>query len=245
MQKTQLEKIEWMGYQWRMQEHWGQVHPKNNWQWYSPDCVRIMADGSLELYTKYQPKKFMVYDPAIKKQIEVFPHTGVGLISSVQEFHFGYYKIVAKLPSGLWLWPAIWGWGGVNWLREFDILEGYSNKNGTYFRWGWPLWKIWKLQSNFHYKDQNGVQSMAGAENMFVGFRNPAKRFITYEMEWTPEFIKLYVDGHLRRTLQGEAMQYFQEPVNFLINNGTRRQHPISAPASVFTIKSFTHDSRI
>lgn len=230
-----------MGYEWLMQEAWGIVHPHNNWQWYDKGCVRQLHDGTLELSTRINPKIINVYDPDLGRNKTVFPKTSIGLVCCQYPFTYGYYKIVAKLPAGANLWPAIWAWGG-DWDREIDIIEAYSNSRGSYHRCGWPFWKIWKLQSNFHYKDNSGSHQVVGAKNMFVGFRRPESQFLTYEMDWDPKFITISINGKIKRTLKGDVMKYFNKPVQFIINNGVRRENKIEAHTSRFLIKSFEYD---
>ncbi len=223
-------KITWKGYEWLLQEAWGNIHPEFTYKWYDPSCV-IVDNDSLKLLTKYNPKKFEI------NGINIISETGIGLISCQYPFHFGIYDIEAKLPEGSNLWPAIWLWDK---NKEIDIMEAYSNDKGSYFRCGWDFWKLWKIQNNFHYKNNN-INTHIGARNMFVGFNNPTSGFIKYRMEWTSEFIKISINGKVRRIFKGDTMKYFQRSTQFVINNGVKDTHKVGSPVSIFEIKDFKY----
>lgn len=222
--------ITWKTYDWLTQETWGNIHPEFPYKWYDPDCV-IVDNESLKLLTKYKPKEFIINGR------KIISNTAIGLISCQYPFHFGTYEIEAKIPEGADLWPAIWLWSLETWPPEIDIMEAYSNSRGSYFRWCWP---IWSLQSNFHYRE-TGIIKSVGAKNMHCGLSNPASRFIKFGMEWTPEYIKITIDGKVRRTLKGDIMKHFQMPMRFVINNGVKDTHKVGSPASIFEIRNFNY----
>lgn len=227
--------INWMGYMWLTHETWGRYHPKNIQQWYDTDCVQIKGDDSLSLYTKYKPKRFTGEHEGIP--YDNVAETAVGLVSCQYLFHFGKYEIVAKLPSGPNLWPAIWLWSLTEWPPEIDIIEAYSNHKGSYFDWNiFP----YKVKRNFFYRE-NGKVEQVGAKNIWVGFRPPNKRFVKYQMEWTPDHIKIGANGCYSRIIDGEVMKYYQEPMRFIINNAVHKDHPVGAPYTEFKIKSFKY----
>jgi hypothetical protein len=234
---TESPTISWMGYEWLNRETWGRAHYKHSYKWYDPSCV-IVGKSSLKLLTKYNPKRLIVFNPDTGKDVNILPQTGIGLISCQHPFHFGEYEIIAKLPYGKYLWPAIWLWDLNTWPPEIDILEAYSNSRNSYFKW----WKFppYSIKSNFHYTDDDGKQE-AGAKNLWVGFRQPQNRFIKFQMTWTPDKIEIGANGCITRRLTGEVMKHFQQPMRFVINNGVSRAHPWGSPPSVFEIKRFSY----
>lgn len=225
--------MKWMGRNWIKQETWGQVHPEKSNVWYDPSAVILDSENRLHLLTQYHPKYF-------KEVNDVVP-VGVGLVCCLDSFHFGRYTIEAKLPVGKNLWSAIWLYSLGGEYAEIDIVEAYSNVYGSYcsFR-PFRLPAIYKLDSNFHYiKDEEWVT--IGTKTHYVGFENPTKRFITYDMVWTPESIKLYADGRLQRVLKGKVMEHFQRPMRMVLNNSIRfgREYPIEQ--TDFVIKHFNY----
>lgn len=115
-------------------------------------------------------------------------------------FKYGQVEIVAKMPAGDWLWPAIWflptkSVYGV-WPRsgEIDLLESRGNRNytddnniqigcehfGSTLHFG-PNW------------DQNAWQTATFAKNSLSG-EGFNVGFHKYQVEWTDEHIKFSVD---------------------------------------------------
>lgn len=98
------------------------------------------------------------------------------------------------MPKGDWLWPAIWmlpknnAYGGWPASGEIDILESYGNNNcdgannsmfgsTLHFGPGWP-YNAWEK-----------------AHEMYTHTESLANDFHTYELEWTKEHIKTFIDG--------------------------------------------------
>ncbi|KAI0036401.1 concanavalin A-like lectin/glucanase domain-containing protein [Vararia minispora EC-137] len=109
---------------------------------------------------------------------------------------YGKVEVVAKLPTGDWLWPAIWmlpvsdAYGPWPISGEIDIMEARGNDiayaQGVNFvrstlTWG-PMESL--IARTF------GWQSMK--RNTF------AAGFHTYTLEWTDAFVKMYVDSRLK-----------------------------------------------
>ncbi|XP_066259306.1 beta-1,3-glucan-binding protein-like [Euwallacea similis] len=121
-------------------------------------------------------------------------------IKTCDSFGFTYGKVVvrAKIPSGDWLWPAVWmmplynSYGGWPASGEIDILEARGNKNlldrngvsvgtqqvGSTLHWG-PFSQFNKWPST-HYEKNNKV-----------GFDDD---FHEYTLEWSSQNITFYVD---------------------------------------------------
>lgn len=97
---------------------------------------------------------------------------------------YGYFEARLKLPKGKGTWPAFWMMpaDGGNWPHcgEIDIMEEVgTNPNYT--------------SSSIHctaYNHTIGTQKTA--ERLTPGAED---EFHTYALEWTPDFIRTYVDG--------------------------------------------------
>ena len=227
--------INFSGRSWLPQERWGQYHPKKDWCWYDPDCVKIDNWGYAHLETHYNPKEF---DGVESKY-------GVGLISSVEDFDYGYFEIEAKLPTGRKLWPAFWMWSGP-WPPEIDIFEGYTNGNNGYLKFnrfnprGW-----WNLPSNI-WTHNNGEEAInLGARTGFSGFKDPTKHFIKYGCLWTEDLIQIEHDGRIvRKITDPEVLKHFHgKKMNVIINNHFQEFPPEGEDNySDFTIKYFKYE---
>ena len=203
---------------WFIGQPWGDFHPDSLYQYYgkSEDFVEI-ENGSLNLYTRYSPKKF--YD--FKNNINIIIPYGIGLVISKKSFKYGYYEVNGILPTGKLLWPAIWLTAEKTWPPEIDILEAYSGKKSDYSnQFGIPFVKF---EPNIHYGFvEDKTKSSYGAKVYPLPF-NPSQRPVTYAVHWTEKFIKFYYDGYLIfQTEKKEILDYFNREdvkMNIIINN--------------------------
>ncbi|KAF8521627.1 glycoside hydrolase family 16 protein [Hysterangium stoloniferum] len=111
---------------------------------------------------------------------------------------YGKVEIRAKIPTGDWLWPALW-------MLPVDNAYG-----------PWPLSASLLLLSGLTYL-RRGSNVVRGSLNwgptaIFNGVfktyglwddrrRSFASSFHTYTLEWTPDFIRTYVDSRLHHML--------------------------------------------
>ncbi|KAI0782755.1 concanavalin A-like lectin/glucanase domain-containing protein [Abortiporus biennis] len=114
---------------------------------------------------------------------------------------FGKVEVRAKLPRGDWLWPAIWmlpeddsvygPWpvGG-----EIDIMEARGN-GPTYPAQGSNF-----VRSSLNYGPFLSLQThMVGWWSQKQSSYD--KDFHVYSMEWTPDWMRFYVDSKLQATM--------------------------------------------
>ena len=229
--------IQWQGYDWNIPEkEWELAHYDYPYKWYDKSCVKIGINGELKLSTKFNPKTINLSVNGGSKVIH--PKTGIGIVTCNYPFHFGDYEIIAKLPKGDYLWPAIWLYDLNVWPPEIDIIEAYSNKKCSYWKWKWPFYRI---ESNFHYKENN-VKKSAGNISMYSGLCNPTNRFIKFEMKWREDYISILVNGKERRKITGEIMKFYQNPMKFILNSGIQKNHNPTSNVSDFIIKSFKYN---
>ncbi|KAH7318592.1 putative secreted glucosidase [Stachybotrys elegans] len=119
-----------------------------------------------------------------------------------KSIRYGKVEVVAKLPVGDWLWPAIWMmpedsvYG--DWPRsgEIDIME--SRGNGRDYPEG---------GRNYHYgtlhwgpsSETNSYWRTTGAKMIRRG--DLSQGYHTYGIQWTPEYIYFYVDSRVHQIL--------------------------------------------
>jgi len=137
---------------------------------------------------------------------------------------YGKVEVRAKLPRGDWIWPAIWmlpvenAYGPWPLSGEIDIMEARGNGPAYPFRgrnfvqgtlaWGpieflnraWMTLGLWRLRHSTYADD-----------------------FHTYSLEWTPEFIRIYVDSRLHYMIDLHFNVPFFQRGNFppVVQNGT------------------------
>lgn len=226
--------IQWQGYEWLTQERWGNYHPGKPIVWYDPSQV-IIDDGLLRLGCQYNPKT--IDDITIP--------FGVGLISCTEKFEYGTFEIEAKLPQGQpYAWPAFWMWAFESWPPEIDVFEAYSNKRGSYFNFNIEaLWgRFWRCATNVHLGQEPDNYS-TGAENHWMGWKDPSNRFIKYKLEWFEDKIAIYFDGRLVRDITDESIlsQLRGKTMNVILNNSIQKEYDDKISQYFFEIKSFTY----
>lgn len=122
-------------------------------------------------------------------------------------FRYGRAEIVAKLPAGDWLWPALWMLPTASkygiWPRsgEIDIVESRGNLN--YVGENDRQLGAEQVGSTLHFGpswDRNGYQTATFATNRPAG-DGFNKGFHKFGMEWTDQYIKFSIDdietGHV------------------------------------------------
>jgi len=154
-------------------------HPGSPTQWYDPDQIIKNQDG-IAMHSVVKPKYFPEIDTTIPN--------AMGILRTKESWKYGIFRFKAKLPSGKWLWPALWLSGRYSWPPEIDVLEAFSDDTYDYSKG-----KI--LTSNVHY-GRNGDHIQFGCYK----HRLPNKvteEFIDYDLWWEKDFIKIYYNGYL------------------------------------------------
>jgi len=138
---------------------------------------------------------------------------------------YGKVEVRAKLPTGDWLWPAIWmlpvndTYGPWPMSGEIDIMESrgngpeYPRQGSNYVRgslnWGPTTWL-------------NAVSKTYG---WWPRKRNGYNEgFHTYSLEWTPEFLRIYVDSRLHQMQSLKFGEPFFQRGDFppVVQNGSQ-----------------------
>jgi len=139
-------------------------------------------------------------------------------LRSLNSFSFTYGKISvrAKIPSGDWLWPAIWmlplrnQYGTWPQSGEIDIMESRGNKklfNSAGVNIGCE-----QVASTLHFGpkwDMNGYEKATYASNSAVD-QGWDREFHVYELEWTPTNLRFTVDGQPLGTVTPPAGGFWE-----------------------------------
>ncbi|ODQ49727.1 concanavalin A-like lectin/glucanase [Saitoella complicata NRRL Y-17804] len=129
---------------------------------------------------------------------------------------YGKVEVVAKIPKGDWMWPAIWmmptndTYGPWPASGEMDIMEARGNTPGvgvegrdyvsSTLQWG-P-----SSAYNRYWKTSSVVRMQHG---------DYSDRFHTFGLEWTPEYVFAYVDSRLRQGMSVRFSKSFYERGQF------------------------------
>lgn len=196
---------------WRIGEEWGNVQDNANCFFQlegDKDNSTIHTDWNVDLLVK--PQEF--FSTKINKQL----HFKAGKIVSRDKFHYGVFKIRAKMPNFKYQWCAIWLCGKVQpynhiW-QEIDIVENY-NHNKIKFASSNKIYS----QPNIHFY-KNGKHKMTSPSSKYI--KQPDKRFVDYILHWEKDFIRIYYDNYLVYECTDKSiLNQFNEPMNLIINN--------------------------
>ncbi|KAG0645760.1 Beta-1 [Hyphodiscus hymeniophilus] len=111
---------------------------------------------------------------------------------------YGKVEVVAKLPKGSWLWPAIWMmpedsvYGGWPASGEIDIMESKGN-DGSSYRGGRNL-----VGGTLHWAPQAVLDAFYRTSGVRYLKRNDySDSFHTYAVEWSENYIYTWVDSRI------------------------------------------------
>lgn len=144
---------------------------------------------------------------------------------------FGRIEVVARLPEGDWLWPAIWmlpvadKYGPWPASGEIDIMESRGN-NHTYGQGGINI-----VSSTLHW-GPNTVNDGWWRNNVKRKALHTtyAKGFHTFGLEWSQKYIFTYVDSRLLQVMYNGFNEPFWKKGQFPVadQNGTALTDPWS-----------------
>ncbi len=190
-------------------------------QWYQPENA-YCTNGLLVIEARREHKDNPDYEAGThdwrhsRKQIE---YTSACLITrGLQSWKFGRFEIRARIKTESGLWPAIW-FLGINgsWPHngEIDLMEFYDGSILANACWG----------TGERYKPK-----WDSIKRPVEAFGDPSfdQKFHIWRMDWSREFITLYVDDILLNTIDlSEAVNPhdkwgpehpFQQPHYLLLN---------------------------
>ena len=112
---------------------------------------------------------------------------------------YGYVEVRAKLPAETGAWPAIWLLGQGEWPKtgEIDIVE-WSAK---YFKDADGNFLDKRVEAALHFYGDGNVSGKKTYGD--TGYKegttlaDSVENFHTYQLWWTPEFIRIGVDGNI------------------------------------------------
>ena len=146
-------------------------------EWYLPSQVHV-ENGALALVAQRTPTQ--------GSDVNGHPKTYTcrsGMVTTYPSVHFkyGFVQVVARLPFGKGLWPAIWLVpSDGSWPPEIDIVE----------HWDTQL----TASATLHHGKNNAQQRGT------IDFPEADQGWHTYTLSWTPSRISIYYDNKLALT---------------------------------------------
>ncbi|KAJ7887359.1 concanavalin A-like lectin/glucanase domain-containing protein [Mycena leptocephala] len=157
---------------------------------------------------------------------KIFPPVMSARISTrkTASVKFGRVEVVAKLPTGDWLWPAIWMlpvdsvYGGWPLSGEIDIMEARGNGPS------YPKQGINYVRSSLNWGPATFLNAVAKTYGWWTTRRGRYDEgFHTYALEWNEEFMRMYVDSRLTHMFELKLKKSFWELGDFptVVQNGS------------------------
>lgn len=202
-----MRNFNWCGYDWMPHMTYGVIHTGQPWMWFDAYQVLLLED-ELALYVEKKSKVITIEGETFNPQL------ACGTIESVETFGYGKFSAEIQLPKGRNLWPAFWLVGEGKWPKggEIDIMEAWSDKSGSYFRATIPqppyLVPSWDTTTNVHWEDGEHKSTGSRRLPLVCSLKNPTKNFVKYEVEWRPNTISFFANGHRVRAYGWEVAEH-------------------------------------
>lgn len=157
--------------------------------WYQEtDGGHGWGNNELQYYTKDHNSKVGDGNLVVESRLENYGHLRYtsGRMVSQKHFRYGIFEMRAKLPQGRGIWSAFWMLASkrpLNWPTdgEIDIMEHV----------GFDPTRVHATVHTGKFNHMIGTQ--VGRSYKLT---NPFDDFHTYTVNWTPNYIKAYIDGN-------------------------------------------------
>ena len=191
-------------------------------QWYQAENANIQ-DGKLVVSGKKESVKNPQYQPDSrnwKENREFAKYTSASINTNGKfDFQFGILEVKAKIDTSMGMWPAIWtlgiekGWPSNG---EIDVMEYYLVDQKP------------AILANAAWKGKTSYVSWDSEKIPFSEFlqKDPkwADKYHIWKMDWTADFIKIYLDNQLLNTIDltttknPDGFNPFHQPHYILLN---------------------------
>ena len=167
-------------------------------------------EGSLKLYNKKEFCSGWIFkDGKIKTIMADYSY---GLLVSKEQFHYGVYTVVCKLPNFRGSWPA------PMWFYPVTVsMKDPIEMDFEHFRKD-ARWLGTRHKLSFTYHDSDGKDY---AKNAWSWLCPWDKKFITVQFVWKPTRIAWVVNGKTIQELTPSNVKKFPTiPMNLIVNSG-------------------------
>lgn len=165
------------------------------------------GNNELEYYTSEGNavvRKGVLFIEARKEEREGKKYTSARLVSrNKADFLYGRFEARARLPRGKGLWPAIWmlstdwSYGGWPQSGEIDIMEqvGFDPD---------------RIHISYHTEAYNHIKGTQ--KTAITTLPTATSDFHRYRVDWTPDYIKGFVDDHEILSFRNEHKTFAEWP---------------------------------
>lgn len=213
-----MNTFKWCGYNWKCEMDGNRIiHPDYPWYWYSLDMIKPAfpsENDELSLYIMKNPKDVKYWDGKT-----YHPIYEVATMRSLEDFSYGTFSCEIKVPKGRNLSASFWLTGSGNWPPEIDIMEGFLDNSGNWFKCFeqyFPWIKLgWRTTTNMHYRDDQMNKTHIGSRNIPYLKQpfEPDDWFIEYKCVWKPDSITFYANDKVVRKVTGKECQQLTQNI--------------------------------
>ncbi|MBL0342776.1 MAG: glycoside hydrolase family 16 protein [Bacteroidetes bacterium] len=184
---------------WNNTYPWGRTLYCNREQQYYTDNANIeLEKGILNLVVRKEPvtakvlhwesdtSPLLCNDKEVGKNLKPFEFTSA-MIYSTKKYHYGYYEIKFKSDEGKGLWPAFWLYAGHD-NDEIDIFELKGERNSEFHVDVHCPKGCNNYKTTLGLLKKNWGDYLKTSSAWHTGFN-------IIGLEWTPDYIKWYLNG--------------------------------------------------
>ncbi len=138
------------------------------------------------------------------------------------EYVYGYAEIHAKLPKGYGVWPAFWmEMDNQTDYQEIDCFELFTNDSSTIYSTIHKWHRNYNEEGKYIGNTHNYSLAYTGVKNYYhlENGKTFNDDYHTFGVEWTPEEISFYCDGHkyFTTSIRGSEHDLHRTPVYLIM----------------------------
>lgn len=192
------------------------------WQWYQPQNT-YRDNGLLVLEARLDSIPNPNYQKGSRdwRRNRPFAPYSSGSVTTRKSFSFlyGQLEVRARIPAATGSWPAIWTLGKGSWpaCGECDLMEFYLVDS------------VPTILANAAWSEMPHKDTWDDSKTPYTHFlqKDPewAQKFHIWLMDWTEDYIRLYLDGELlneiplSKTINHDGRNPFHEPQFILLDH--------------------------
>ncbi len=168
----------------------------HEYQWYQSNNANC-SDGLLQIVSKHEQVTNPYYnasssDWTLNRRYADYTSASINT-NGLHSWLYGRFIVRARIPAFNGSWPAIWTLGATGeWpsCGEIDIMEYYDNSILANAAWGTSTQWVakWKTSKTF-------------LSHFTTSDPDWANKFHVWRMDWTVDYIKLYIDDELLNSI--------------------------------------------